>query len=88
MAAIPAPDAPHPVTDLSQLAPGNALNPFGKRDQNIARKIASESDISENNVQNLGGLVSDCYISGKVKKDAGILDEQMTAILPVTITVP
>ena len=56
MAAIPAPDAPHPVTDLSQLAPGNALNPFGKRDQNIARKIASESDISENNVQNLGGL--------------------------------
>jgi hypothetical protein len=40
------------------------------------------------NVQNLGGLVSDCYVSGKIKKDAGILDEQMTAIIPLTITVP
>ena len=50
IAPIPAPDAPHPVTDLSQVAPGSALNPFGKRDQTIARNIASESDISENNV--------------------------------------
>jgi len=54
--AIPAPDAPHPVTDLSQLAPGSALNPFGKRDQSIARKVASEGYISENNVQNVGGF--------------------------------
>ena len=40
----PPPDAPRPVTDLSQVAPGNALNPFGKSDQ-IARKVASEEDV-------------------------------------------
>jgi hypothetical protein len=58
IAPIPAPDAPHPVTDLSQVAPGSAMNPFGKRDQIIARNIASESAISENNAQNIGGLAS------------------------------
>ncbi len=51
----PPPDAPHTVTDLSQLGSGSALSPFGKRDQAIARKITSE-DVSENDVQNVSGL--------------------------------
>ncbi len=51
----PPPDAPHTVTDLSQLGAGSALSPFGKRDQAIARKITSE-DVSENDVQNVSGL--------------------------------
>jgi hypothetical protein len=42
--STPPPDTPHPITDLSQVAPGNALNPFGKSDQ-IARKVASEEDV-------------------------------------------
>jgi hypothetical protein len=53
--SAPPPDAPRPVTDLSQLAPGSALNPFGKRDQAIARKITAE-DVTENDVQNVSGL--------------------------------
>ncbi len=53
--AAPPPDAPHPVTDLSQLGSGSALSPFGKRDQAIARKVAAE-DVSENDVQNVSGL--------------------------------
>ena len=47
-------DAPHPITDLSQVAPGNALNPFGKSDL-IARKVASEEDLPARQV-NLGAL--------------------------------
>jgi hypothetical protein len=56
VAAIPSPDAPRPVTDLSQLGAGNALNPFGKHDQAIARKVASDAGVNENNVQNVGGF--------------------------------
>jgi hypothetical protein len=57
-AAIPAPDAPHPVTDLSQLAPGNALNPFGKNEQTIARRVASDGDVRRSNVENLDALAA------------------------------
>jgi hypothetical protein len=55
--ALPAPaaDAPRPVTDLSQVAPGNALSPFGKKDQTIARRVASEDDVPMPTV-NLGAL--------------------------------
>jgi hypothetical protein len=42
-AAAPA-DAPHPVTDLSQLAPGNPLDPFGKHQESIARRVVTEND--------------------------------------------
>ena len=51
----PPPDAPRPVTDLSQLGSGSALSPFGKRAQAIARKVTSE-DVSGNDVQNVSGL--------------------------------
>lgn len=42
-AAAPA-DAPHPVTDLSQLAPGNPLDPFGKHEESIARRVVADND--------------------------------------------
>jgi hypothetical protein len=58
MVATPAPDAPHPVTDLSQLAPGNALDPFGKHEQIIARRVASEGDSGGGGVANLDALGS------------------------------
>ncbi len=44
------------MTDLSQLAPGSALNPFGKREQAIARKVVAGTDVSENDVQDTSGL--------------------------------
>lgn len=56
MAAIVATDAPHPVTDLSQLAPGNALNPFGKHEQAIARRVASDGDTRGGSVGNLDAI--------------------------------
>ena len=40
------------------------------------------------NENTLGGLVSSCFITGKVKKDAGVLDNQMSALVPIQITVP
>lgn len=56
MAAIAAPDAPHPVTDLSQLAPGSALDPFGKHEQTIARRVASDGNIGGGSVGNLDAI--------------------------------
>ena len=53
VAPIPAPDAPKPVTDLSQLAPGSALNPFG--DPAAAKKIVSDSDLSQTQIRDSGG---------------------------------
>jgi hypothetical protein len=49
-------DAPHPVTDLSQLAPGSALNPFGKANQVAASQVVSSANVNANNVQDVGGL--------------------------------
>jgi hypothetical protein len=55
MVATPSPDTPRPVTDLSQVAPGSALNPFGKKDeQAIARRVADDDDIVGRRVENLG----------------------------------
>lgn len=48
--STPAPDAPREVTDLSQLGPGNAIDPFGKKEQTIARRVASEDEVAVNNV--------------------------------------
>jgi hypothetical protein len=53
VAPLPPPDAPHTVTDLSQLAPGSALSPFSKRDQAIARKVTADT-VNQNNVQDVG----------------------------------
>jgi hypothetical protein len=50
--------APHPVTDLSELAPGNALEPFGKHDQAIARKVAAEAESGGPSDDSLGALTT------------------------------
>jgi hypothetical protein len=55
--AAPAADAPHAITDLSQVAPGNALDPFGKREEAIARKVV-EGDESRPQQQGLDHLDS------------------------------
>jgi len=39
-------------------------------------------------LQTLGGLVSHCWIEGKVMKDAGDLDGDGVAVIPVKILVP
>jgi len=51
----PPPDVAHPVTDLSQVAPGNALSPFGRKDQIVARRVASDDQAAETNAD-LGAL--------------------------------
>lgn len=56
VAALPPPDAPRTVSDLSQLAPGSALDPFGKREQNIARRVASDDDGKRGSVGNLDAI--------------------------------
>lgn len=38
--------------------------------------------------QTLGGLVSHCWIEGRVMKDAGDLDGQGVAVVPIRILVP
>ena len=38
--------------------------------------------------QTLGGLVSHCWIEGRVMKDAGDLDGQGVAVIPIKILVP
>jgi hypothetical protein len=56
----PPPNTLHPVTDLSALAPGNALDPFGKRDQVIARKVAADADTGGggSSMENLDALAN------------------------------
>lgn len=54
--AVPTPEASHPVTDLSQIATGNALNPYGKPELTIARRVASEADTGRSGIQNLDAL--------------------------------
>jgi hypothetical protein len=39
-------------------------------------------------LQTLGGLVSHCWIDGKVMKDAGDLDGDGVAVIPIKILVP
>ena len=38
-------------------------------------------------VQTLGGLVSHCWISGRIETDEGSLGSQAVAIIPISITV-
>jgi hypothetical protein len=52
------PAASHPVTDLSQVAPGNALSPFGKNEQAIARRVTSDDEAASGNLENLGALAT------------------------------
>lgn len=44
VAPLPSTDGPRTVTDLSEVAPGNPLSPFGKQEQTIARRVASDDN--------------------------------------------
>jgi len=39
------------------------------------------------NAQTLGGLVSNVFIDGKIVKDAGIIDNQGSVLIPVTVQI-
>jgi hypothetical protein len=49
--------------------------------------LPTGSDVTRN-AQTLGGLVSNCAVVGTILKDAGVLDNQMSASFPVLITIP
>ena len=53
---LPTGDGPRTVTDLSQVAPGNPLSPFGKQDQAIARRVASDDDGRSGTAGNLDAI--------------------------------
>ena len=46
------------------------------------------ADAALRNVQTLGGLVSDCWISGKIETDEGALGGQAVAIIPIEMIWP
>ncbi len=39
------------------------------------------------NAQTLSGLVSNVFIDGKIVKDAGIIDNQGSVLIPVTVLI-
>ena len=66
-------------------APASVLNPL--LDAIEAALAPAGVDLAAN-VQTLGGLVSHCWISGKVQTDEGVLGGQAVAIVPIEIVVP
>lgn len=61
VAPLPRTDGPRTVTDLSELASGNPLSPFGKQDQNIARRVTSDD------IANAAGTVGNLDAIGTVR---------------------
>lgn len=64
------------------IVPASALNPL------IDAVDAALTPSALTGLQTLGGLVSHCWIEGKVLKDAGDLDGDGVAIIPVKILMP
>lgn len=62
-------------------APATVLNPL------IDAVEAALAPDPFSNVQSLGGLVSHCWIAGKIQTDEGVLGGQAVAIVPVEILV-
>jgi hypothetical protein len=50
-----------------------------------AVEAALAPDQSTPNVQTLGGLVSHCWINGKIETDEGTLGEQAVAVIPINM---
>lgn len=67
-------------------SPAMAMNPL--IDAIEAALAPVGGDAALRNVQTLGGLVSDCWISGKIETDEGALGGQAVAIIPVALTWP
>jgi len=66
-------------------APAAILNPL--LDAIDAALAPAGADLAVNG-QTLGGLVSNCAISGRIETDEGVLGGQSVAIVPIEITVP
>jgi hypothetical protein len=66
-------------------APSTVLNPL--LDSIEAALAPAGADLATG-VQTLGGLVSHCWISGKITTDEGVLGGQAVAIVPIEIVVP
>ncbi|HEY3919446.1 MAG TPA: hypothetical protein VGL83_16780 [Stellaceae bacterium] len=62
-------------------APATVLNPL------IDAIEAALAPDPFTNVQSLGGLVSHCWIAGKIQTDEGVLGGQAVAIVPLEILV-
>lgn len=76
------------VTTASQqtapdVVPSQLINPLID-----AVDSALAGDDIANFVQTLGGLVSHCWIEGKIETYEGLLGDQAVAIIPVAILVP
>jgi hypothetical protein len=63
-------------------APSTVLNPLIDA---IAAALAPQGLDLAANVQTLGGLVSHCWLAGKIETDEGALGGQAVAIVPVEI---
>jgi hypothetical protein len=75
-----------------QTDPKDALYPPNTRVNNLisgirAAMLPRSGRDKSLNVQSLDGLVSNCYIDGKILKDAGIIDNQGSALIPVTVLI-
>ena len=66
-------------------APSTVLNPL--LDAIVAALAPQGLDLAAN-VQTLGGLVSHCWIAGKIETDEGALGGQAVAIIPIELTWP
>jgi hypothetical protein len=64
------------------IVPASALNPL------IDAVDAALAPSPLTGLQTLGDLVSHCWIEGKIMKDAGDLDGDGVAVIPVRILVP
>ncbi len=64
--------------------PASVLNPLLDA---IEAALAPSGGDSATNTQTLGGLVSHCWIAGKVQTDEGVLGGQAVAIIPIEIVV-
>jgi len=64
------------------IVPASALNPL----LDAIDTALAPSPLT--GLQTLGGLVSHCWIEGKIMKDAGDLDGDGVAVIPVRVLVP
>jgi len=72
-----------------QCDPKDTVNPPNTRVNSFLKAIRTAllpqgSDIALN-AQTLGGLVSNAFIDGEIVKDAGILDDQGSLMVPVSL---
>jgi hypothetical protein len=65
--------------------PSKILNDFIRK---IRTAILPQGRDIVKNTNTLGGLAAGVFVNGKIIKDAGVLDEQASLLIPVTIILP